>query len=105
TFLDACEGIGTGWGGAGSVPGLSRLLLASVSYVVLARKYRPLRFEDMVGQEHVTRTLRHAIEQGRVHHAYLFAGARGLGKTTTARVFAKGLVCQKGPSAQPCNAC
>ena len=76
-----------------------------MSYVVLARKYRPMSFADMVGQEHVSRTLGHAIEQGRVHHAYLFAGARGLGKTTTARIFAKGLVCEKGPTAEPCNAC
>ena len=76
-----------------------------MSYVVLARKYRPLRFEDMVGQEHVGRTLANAIAQNRVHHAYLFAGARGLGKTTTARIFAKGLVCEAGPTAQPCNAC
>ena len=59
----------------------------------------------MVGQEHVGRTLGNAIRQGRVHHAYLFAGARGLGKTTTARIFAKGLVCEKGPTAEPCNVC
>ena len=76
-----------------------------VSYVVLARKYRPLRFDDMVGQEHVGRTLGNAIRQDRVHHAYLFAGARGLGKTTTARIFAKGLVCEEGPTPTPCNAC
>ena len=56
-----------------------------MSYVVLARKYRPMRFADMVGQEHIGRTLANAIKQDRVHHAYLFAGARGLGKTTTAR--------------------
>jgi len=59
----------------------------------------------MVGQEHIGRTLGNAIRQGRVHHAYLFAGARGLGKTTTARIFAKGLVCEQGPTAEPCNAC
>jgi DNA polymerase-3 subunit gamma/tau len=59
----------------------------------------------MVGQEHVGRTLSNAIRQDRVHHAYLFAGARGLGKTTTARIFAKGLVCEKGPTPEPCNAC
>jgi DNA polymerase III subunit gamma/tau len=64
-----------------------------------------MRFADMVGQEHVSRTLGNAIGQGRVHHAYLFAGARGLGKTTTARIFAKGLVCERGPIAEPCNAC
>lgn len=81
------------------------LLTEAVSYVVLARKYRPLVFDDMVGQEHVGRTLGNAIRQDRVHHAYLFAGARGLGKTTTARIFAKGLVCEQGPTATPCNAC
>ncbi|MEX1369366.1 MAG: DNA polymerase III subunit gamma/tau [Nannocystaceae bacterium] len=76
-----------------------------MSYVVLARKYRPMRFADMVGQEHIGRTLGNAIKQDRVHHAYLFAGARGLGKTTTARIFAKGLVCEQGPTAEPCNVC
>jgi len=76
-----------------------------LSYIVLARKYRPLRFADMVGQEHIGRTLGNAIVQDRVHHAYLFTGARGLGKTTTARIFAKALVCEKGPAPEPCNAC
>ena len=61
----------------------------ALAYLVLARKYRPQRFTDMVGQDHVARTLRHAIEQERVHHAYLFSGARGLGKTTTARILAR----------------
>ncbi len=76
-----------------------------MSYVVLARKYRPMRFADMVGQEHIGRTLGNAITQQRVHHAYLFSGARGLGKTTTARIFAKGLVCEQGPTPTPCNVC
>ncbi len=76
-----------------------------MSYVVLARKYRPMRFADMVGQEHIGRTLANAIKQDRVHHAYLFAGARGLGKTTTARIFAKALVCERGPTPEPCNEC
>ncbi|MBC8072829.1 MAG: DNA polymerase III subunit gamma/tau, partial [Deltaproteobacteria bacterium] len=76
-----------------------------MSYVVLARKYRPMRFADMVGQEHIGRTLGNAIRQDRVHHAYLFSGARGLGKTTTARIFAKALVCERGPTAEPCNEC
>jgi phospholipase C len=67
-----------------------------VAYVVLARKYRPQRFADLVGQEHVTRTLANAIAHNRVHHAYLFCGARGLGKTTAARLLAKCLVCVKG---------
>ena len=76
-----------------------------MAYVVLARKYRPQRFADLVGQEHVTRTLANAIAHNRVHHAYLFCGARGLGKTTTARLLAKCLVCQKGPTIDPCNEC
>src|SRR5690606_31152609 len=74
-------------------------------YVVLARKYRPQRFADLVGQEHVTRTLANAIAGDRVHHAYLFCGARGLGKTTAARLLAKCLVCEKGPTIEPCHEC
>lgn len=76
-----------------------------MAYVVLARKYRPQRFADLVGQEHVTRTLANAIAHNRVHHAYLFCGARGLGKTTAARLLAKCLVCVKGPTIDPCNVC
>ncbi|MEZ4380218.1 MAG: DNA polymerase III subunit gamma/tau [Nannocystaceae bacterium] len=76
-----------------------------MAYVVLARKYRPQRFTDLIGQEHVTRTLANAIAHDRVHHAYLFCGARGLGKTTTARLLAKCLVCEKGPTSEPCNEC
>lgn len=76
-----------------------------MAYVVLARKYRPQRFADLVGQEHVTRTLGNAIAHNRVHHAYLFCGARGLGKTTAARLLAKCLVCVKGPTIDPCNVC
>ncbi|WAS93922.1 DNA polymerase III subunit gamma/tau [Nannocystis punicea] len=76
-----------------------------MAYVVLARKYRPQRFADLVGQEHVTRTLANAIAHDRVHHAYLFCGARGLGKTTAARLLAKCLVCVKGPTIDPCNEC
>jgi len=76
-----------------------------VAYLVLARKYRPLRFSDIVGQEHITRTLINALSQDRVHHAYLFCGARGLGKTTTARILAKALVCERGPTSEPCNEC
>ncbi|HEX2676562.1 MAG TPA: DNA polymerase III subunit gamma/tau [Polyangiales bacterium] len=76
-----------------------------MSYTVLARKYRPQTFADLVGQEHVSRTLGNAITGGRVAHAFLFTGARGVGKTTTARLLAKALNCEKGPTAEPCNAC
>jgi DNA polymerase-3 subunit gamma/tau len=76
-----------------------------VSYLVLARKYRPQRFEDLVGQEPVARTLVNAIDLGRVHHAFLFTGARGVGKTSAARILAKALCCAKGPTATPCGRC
>jgi DNA polymerase-3 subunit gamma/tau len=76
-----------------------------VAYLALARKYRPQRFADMIGQEHVTRTLENAIKTDRVHHAYLFCGVRGLGKTTAARILAKALVCAQGPTPEPCNEC
>ncbi len=76
-----------------------------MAYTVLARKYRPQTFADLVGQEHVSRTIGNAIASGRVAHAFLFTGARGVGKTTTARLLAKALNCEKGPSAEPCNQC
>jgi DNA polymerase-3 subunit gamma/tau len=76
-----------------------------MSYLVLARKYRPQTFEDIVGQEHVTRTLQNAIRQGRLHHAFLFTGARGVGKTTAARILAKALSCDQAPTPTPCNVC
>ena len=76
-----------------------------MSYLVLARKYRPQTFEEIVGQEHVTRTLASAIAAGRVHHAFLFTGARGVGKTTAARILAKCLSCVNAPTATPCNVC
>ncbi len=76
-----------------------------MSYLVLARKWRPQNFEDLVGQEHVSQTLGNAIKTGRVHHAFLFTGARGVGKTSAARILAKALNCEQGLSAQPCNQC
>ena len=76
-----------------------------VSYLVLARKYRPQRFSELIGQEHVARTLTNAIAQNRVHHAFLFTGARGVGKTSAARILAKALSCEKGPTAEPCGVC
>lgn len=76
-----------------------------MAYTVFARKYRPQTFGELVGQEHVARTLANAIEAERVAHAFLFTGVRGVGKTTTARLLAKALNCEKGPMAVPCNAC
>jgi DNA polymerase-3 subunit gamma/tau len=75
------------------------------AYQVVARRYRPQRFADLVGQEHVARGLSGAIESGRVGHAYLFTGARGVGKTSAARIFAKALQCANGPAPEPCNEC
>jgi len=76
-----------------------------MSYQALARKYRPQSFRDIVGQETTVRTLQNAIESKRIHHAYLFSGVRGVGKTTSARILAKALNCVKGPAAEPCNEC
>ena len=76
-----------------------------MSYQALARKWRPRSFDAIVGQEHVVRALVNAFERDRLHHAYLFSGTRGVGKTTIARVFAKGLNCENGPTARPCGEC
>ena len=76
-----------------------------MAYEVLARKWRPQQFEDVVGQDHVVKTLRNAIEQNRIAQAYLLAGPRGTGKTTLARIFAKALNCQNGPTVTPCCTC
>jgi DNA polymerase III subunit gamma/tau len=76
-----------------------------MSYLVFARKWRPPTFDDVVGQEHITETLKKAIEKNRVAHAYIFTGTRGVGKTTTARILAKALNCEKGPTPAPCGEC
>ena len=76
-----------------------------MSYQVIARKWRPQTFQDLVGQQHVTETLKNAILNNRVAHAYIFSGARGVGKTTAARILAKALNCVKGPTAEPCGVC
>ncbi len=76
-----------------------------MSYQVLARKWRPKNFSELVGQTHVMQALSNALEQQRVHHAYLFTGTRGVGKTTIARIFSKALNCEQGPTAHPCGQC
>ncbi|MFA5514759.1 MAG: DNA polymerase III subunit gamma/tau [Desulfuromonadales bacterium] len=76
-----------------------------MSYLVLARKWRPQNLADLIGQEHVSRTLANAITSGRVHHAFLFTGARGVGKTSAARILAKAINCQQGMSPVPCDEC
>ena len=76
-----------------------------MGYQVLARKWRPQRFADVVGQQAVTRTLANALASGRLAQAFVFAGPRGVGKTTTARILARALNCVKGPTAEPCGVC
>lgn len=76
-----------------------------MAYEVLARKWRPQQFDDVVGQQHISQTLKNAIERDRVAHAYLFVGPRGIGKTSTARIFAKALNCVEGPTTTPCDQC
>jgi DNA polymerase-3 subunit gamma/tau len=76
-----------------------------LSYLVLARKWRPQTFRDLIGQEHVSQTLQNAIDSGRIAHAFLFTGARGVGKTSSARILAKALNCEQGTSTEPCNSC
>src|SRR5947208_2456502 len=78
---------------------------APEGYTVLARRYRPQHFAELVGQEHVARALENALKSNRVAHAYLFTGARGVGKTSTARILAKALNCEQGPTTQPCDEC
>ncbi len=76
-----------------------------MEYIVTARKWRPLRFDEVIGQEHVTQTLKNAVRMNRIHHAYLFSGPRGVGKTTTARILARVVNCQNPIDAEPCNKC
>ena len=78
---------------------------AAPEYVVVARRYRPMTFDELIGQEHIARALSNAITTNRVGHAYLFTGARGVGKTSAARILAKALNCEKGPAPLPCNEC
>lgn len=76
-----------------------------MEYQVLARKWRPMSFADMVGQEHITKTLQNALLNQKTAHAYLFVGPRGIGKTSIARIFAKALNCAEAPTANPCCKC
>src|SRR6186713_2712074 len=76
-----------------------------MAYTALARKYRPKKFSELIGQDHVVRALSNALESGRVHHAFLFTGTRGVGKTTIARILAKSLNCETGMTAAPCGVC
>ncbi|MBI5375697.1 MAG: DNA polymerase III subunit gamma/tau [Candidatus Schekmanbacteria bacterium] len=79
--------------------------ISEKSYLVLARKKRPQKFADVVGQEHITNTIKNALKSGRIAHAFLFSGTRGVGKTTCARILAKALNCDNGPAEEPCNVC
>src|SRR5882757_4963448 len=89
----------------------NRKQIRTMAYQVLARKYRPQFFRDVIGQEHVTRTLLNALQQGRIAHGYIFSGHRGIGKTTIARILAMALNCQHAigsperPTAEPCGIC
>lgn len=84
---------------------LDPLVSRPAGYTVVARRYRPQQFADLIGQEHVAAALTNALTSGRIAHAYLFTGARGTGKTSTARILAKALNCVTGPTATPCDKC
>jgi DNA polymerase-3 subunit gamma/tau len=88
-----------------SSPPIPDQAATDATYTVIARRYRPQSFDELVGQEHVARALQQAISSGRVGHAYLFTGARGVGKTSAARILAKALNCEQGPTPTPCNRC
>src|SRR5438552_124895 len=88
-----------------SAPEAASTSAAKQAYTVLARRYRPQQFADLVGQEAVVQALVNALASNRVAHAYLFTGARGVGKTSTARILAKALNCVRGPTATPCDQC
>src|SRR5947207_10920759 len=88
-----------------SSPAASDAITKDSRYTVIARRYRPQTFAELVGQQHVARALEQAIASDRVGHAYLFTGARGVGKTSAARILAKALNCERGPTATPCNEC
>ena len=87
------------------LPSCHMTALRMDNFIVSARKYRPATFESVVGQSHITSTLRNAIARGQLAHAYLFCGPRGTGKTTTARLLAKALLCEKGPTPDPDGTC
>jgi DNA polymerase-3 subunit gamma/tau len=91
--------------GTSSKSGLDVAAAGAAGYTVVARRYRPQRFEDVVGQDHIVQALRNALRMNRVTHAYLFSGTRGVGKTSMARIFAKCLNCVHGPTAEPCLEC
>ena len=88
-----------------ALPGRGSVRTVPMSYQVIARKYRPQKFDEVVGQQAVTRTLKNALASGRLAQAFVFAGPRGVGKTTTARILSRALNCEKGPTPDPCGEC